>query len=340
MSRDKNERYGLIGGNASPYSQKMRAAMLYRRLPFDWILRSEKNDYLLKDLRPVLVPVLRLPEDGSLHLDSTKLIYMLEERHSERSLIPENPAHAFLTHLIEDMADEWVTKMMFHYRWAYDPDIHYASYWIADDRSASAADEARDKFAKMFATRQIGRMPLVGCTPENLPVIEEGYHFIIATIRDHVASGGAVYLFGDRPSLAEFGLYGQLRTLSVDPTPQSIMRKEAQRTESWLRQLDDASGVEGDWLEGDDLPAATKALITYTADVYLPFLAANAKATVAGEESFSIEIAGKSYSQGVFKYQVKCLNDLQARYASLSGSAKELVNGLIGEASVKILASA
>ena len=40
---------------------------------------------------------------------------------------------AFLASLIEDFADEWLTKAMFSYRWAYDADIQYASLWIADD---------------------------------------------------------------------------------------------------------------------------------------------------------------------------------------------------------------
>jgi hypothetical protein len=154
----------------------------------------------LESLKPVLVPVLKLPEDGSLHLDSTKLIYMLEERHpDDRSVIPENPAHAFLAHLIEDMADEWCTKMMFHYRWAYDPDIHYASYWIADDRFSSKTNEEREKAAKLFAKRQISRMPLVGCTPENAPIIEAGYHHILALLESHV--GLNQYLFGSRTDL-------------------------------------------------------------------------------------------------------------------------------------------
>jgi glutathione S-transferase len=336
MSGQAQDRYTLIGGNASPYSLKMRAHMHYRRLPYDWILRSEANDHLLEGLRPVLVPVLRLPEDGSLHLDSTKLIYMLEDRHPDaRSVIPGNPAYAFLAHLVEDMADEWVTKMMFHYRWAYDADIHYASRWIADDRKPEATDEEREKFARFFTDRQIGRMPIVGCTKENAPIIEAGFHHILALLNADV--GQYKYLFGTRPSIADFGLYGQLRTLSIDPTPMSIMRNEAQRAESWLRQLDDASGIEGDWVAVGELPPMTKGLVTYCAEVYLPFLATNAAAIENGEETFSVELEGKPYSQGVFKYQVKCLGELKARYNALPEEAKAIVDGLIGEAAVKIL---
>lgn len=330
------DRYTLIGGNASPYSLKMRAHMHYRRLPYNWILRTEENDHLLEGLRPVLVPVLKLPEDGSLHLDSTRLIYMLEDRHpAGRSVIPDNPAHAFLAHLVEDMGDEWVTKMMFHYRWAYDADIHYAARWIADDRSPGATEEQREKFARFFTDRQVGRMPLVGCTPENAPIIEAGYHHILALLDADV--GQYKYLFGTRPSIADFGLYGQLRTLSIDPTPMSIMRKEAQRSESWLRQLDDASGIEGDWYGVGDLPPMTKGMIAYCGEVYLPFLAANAAAVESREETFSVELEGKLYSQVVFKYQVKCLDELKTRYQSLPKEAKDIVDGLIGEAGIKIL---
>lgn len=336
MSGQAQDRYTLIGGNASPYSLKMRSHMHYRRLPHNWILRSEANDHLLAGLRPVLVPVLKLPEDGSLHLDSTRLIYMLEERHlDDRSVIPDNPAHAFLAHLVEDMADEWVTKMMFHYRWTYEADIHYASRWIADDRSSDATDEEREKFAEYFTDRQVGRMPLVGCTPENAPVIEAGFHHILALL--HADVGQYKYLFGTRPSIADFGLYGQLRILSIDPTPMSIMRNEAQRAESWLRQLDDASGIEGDWYAIGELPPMTKGLITYCAEVYLPFLAANAAAIEQGEETFSVEMGGRTYSQGVFRYQVKCLGELKARYKALPEEAKDIVDGLIGEAGIKIL---
>ena len=107
------DRYELYGGGGSPYSMKMRAILRYRRLPFDWYQITPTMRRTLIHDGPPVIPILRLPEDGSLHVDSTPLAYLLEERHTERSLIPDDPAMAFVSDLIEDMADEWCTKMMF-----------------------------------------------------------------------------------------------------------------------------------------------------------------------------------------------------------------------------------
>ena len=41
--------------------------------------------------------------------------------------------------------------------------------------------------------------------------------------------GSDGYLFGSRPALADFALFGQLKTLADDPTPMRIMRSVANR---------------------------------------------------------------------------------------------------------------
>ena len=324
--------YRLVGTNGSPYSIKLRAILRYRRLPFVWELRTERNRAEFAHLRPPLIPILRYPEDGSFHVDTTPVAEDLERRHpGRRSIIPDDPAHAFLCRLIEDMADEWITKAMFHYRWAYDADVRYAGLWIADDFFPDRTGEAREAAARDFAKRQIERMPLVGCTPENAPVIEESYRRVLAALEPHV--GAYRFLFGTRPALADFGLFGQLRTLATDPTPLAIMRAEAQRVESWVRQLDDASGVEGEWMgAGEPLPDAVRGLLRLCGEAYLPFLAANAGAAAKGEDEFEAELMGRPFRQAVFRYQVKCLAELRRGLGGLEDGARRRVRDALEEA--------
>ena len=244
-------RYKLYGGGGSPYSMKMRAVMLYKRLPFDWVQITPDIRKQLKHDGPPVIPILQLPEDGSLHVDSTPLCYLLEQREPERSLFPPDPELAFLCELIEDMADEWCTKIMFHYRWYRDIDREYSSHWIIRDTTPGIRGPALDVPAKAITDRQVSRMALVGCTEQNAPIIEQSYHELLAILDSFVARDE--FLFGTRPSLADFGLFGQLKTLASDHTPMLIMRAKAPAVHDWVRRLDDLSGVEGKWHDVENL---------------------------------------------------------------------------------------
>ena len=102
-----------------------------------------------------------------------------------------------------------------------------------------------------------------------------------------------------------------------------MMRADYPLTYRWLLHVDDASGIEGEWDRADaPLKPVTRAILAEVGRVYAPFLLANAAAAEAGEPSFRIEVDGMGYEQGVFKYQLKCLADLRARYAALSDAAK------------------
>jgi glutathione S-transferase len=303
------DQYKLYGGGGSPYSRKMRAIMLYRRIPHIWVQVTPEVRKNIKHDGPPVIPVLQLPEDGSLHVDSTPLALSLEERHSGRSIIPDDSTMAFLNHLIEDMADEWVTKMMFHYRWFLEIDQAYSSRQIISDNTPGLRGEALDKAAKMIRDRQVSRMPMVGCTEQNAPVIEESY-IALSDILDSFVTRDE-YLFGTRPSLADFALYGQLRTLSADHTPMLIMRDRVPSVYDWIHRLDDSSGIEGDWHGFNQMRPEVIQLLEFASKYYLPFMQANYSALMNGEETIEVELAGKPFSQAPFKYQAKCYDRLK-----------------------------
>jgi glutathione S-transferase len=325
-----NGRYKLYGGGGSPYSMKMRAIMRYRRLPFDWVLVTPALRQQLQHDGPPVIPILRLPEDGSLHVDSTPLAYMLEERHpGERSIIPDDPSLAYLSDLLEDMGDEWCTKMMFHYRWYREIDQIYSSRQIICDNSPGVTGTRLEAAAEAIRARQVGRMPLVGCTEQNLPIIEGGYHQVLGILADFVTRDE--FLFGSRPSLGDFGIFGQLQVLASDHTPMHIMREQAPRVYDWVRRMNDLSGVEGEWHTADDLRPEAIRLLEFTAANYLPFLKANWEALTAGEAEVSVEIAGRTWTQGVFKYQGKCYDRLRKKLAAIEGEPRRRLEQVLGD---------
>lgn len=300
---------------------KMRAIMRYRRLPFDWVLVSPALRAQLKHDGPPVIPILQLPEDGSLHVDSTPLAHLLEERHpGDRSIIPDDPCHAYLSDLLEDMGDEWCTKMMFHYRWYFDVDQIYSSRQIIADNSPGVTGEALETAAEAIRQRQVSRMPLVGCTEENRGVIEAGYHRVLEILSSFVTRDE--FLFGSRPSLGDFGIFGQLQVLASDHTPMLIMRSEAPRVYDWVRRMNDLSGVDGQWDAPGELREATLDMLRFTGSNYLPFLAANWEALQSGAGEVRLEIEGQPFAQVPFKYQGKCYDRLRKRLAAVEGEPR------------------
>jgi len=324
--------YTLYGALGSPYSQKIRALLRYRRLPHIWVDEGTRRQAALGAVKAPVIPVLEYP-DGTFANDSTPLVYDLEARHHERGVAPPDPAQAFIAHLLEDFADEWLTKAMFGYRWLAEVDQVQMSRWLAFDTMHGGGLEKSQHFAEMFRTRQVGRMALVGCTAENFPLIEASTRAVLGALEAHVVE--RFCLFGTRPSLAEFGIFGQLSQLGTDPTPQAMMRADYPYTYRWLAHVDDMSGVEGEWEPG--FAPVVAELVRISAAVYAPFLAANAAAAEAGAETFRMEAMGHPYEQGMFKYQLKCLADLRARYAALDADARAAVDRLLGDAWLDLL---
>lgn len=324
--------YILYGALGSPYSMKLRAVLRYRRMVHIWQDGAATREALAQVRAPV-IPVLRYP-DGHYDNDSTPVIYDLEARHTERRIVPDDPAQAFIAHLLEDFADEWLTKAMFGYRWLEDVDQVQMSRWLAFDNLKGGGLATSQAFAEQFRARQVSRMALVGCTRENFPLIEASTRAVLAALEAHVVNRHC--LFGTRPSLAEFGIFGQLSQLGTDPTPQAIMRADYPYTYRWLAHIDDMSGVDGAWEPG--FAPVVAELVRVAGEVYVPFLRANESAAEAGAETFRMEAMGLPYEQGTFKYQLKCLRELRSRYAALEGAARAAADGVLGPAWLALLA--
>ena len=324
----------LLGAPGSPYTRKMRALLRFRRLPFQFVVRNTKDDVNIPDVPVALIPVLVLPaEDGGqpeAMIDSTFQIGRLEALSAERSVVPRDPALAFLDKLIEDYADEWLTKCMFHYRWAFQADIDKAAQVLPRWHGVNAPDDMIAKFSKTFAERQIGRLGVVGSNETTASLIEDSYERFLACFEAHL--GNSPYALGARPGAGDFGLYGQLTQLVwFDPTPTAVAQRFP-RVLAWMDLMEDLSGLgveDGDWLARDALPDSLRALLGEVGRVYAPFLLGNASALASGAEQVDCTIDGARWVQKPFPYQGKCLTWLRECHAALSPDDRAFVDRVL-----------
>ena len=173
----------LQGIHGSPYTRKMLAVLRFRRLPYRFIINWPQNpdapgngpdrSNLPKPKVPLLPTVYLRNNAGELEAvtDTTPIVRRLEGQVSTRRVVPHNPILSFLNYVLEDYADEWLTRCMFHYRWHFDADIEKAGrilpLFVRVDQSPHALDAQVAKFSK----RQIDRLPVVGSNDTTAPII-------------------------------------------------------------------------------------------------------------------------------------------------------------------------
>jgi len=320
----------LSGVPGSPYTRKMVALLRYRRIAYR-LVPSGTGVPGLPTAKPHLLPTFYLPgPDGALQAvtDSTPLIRRFEAEHTGRQVLPADPALAFVDALLEDFADEWLSKAMFHYRWTYAQDIAKASPILASWFGTPTDDATLAQYAAFVAGRQIPRLRYVGSNPTTQPVIEAGYARVLQLLEAHLRTHR--FLMGQRPGASDFATYGQLTQLvQFDPTPMALAVASAPRVCGWVGLCDDLSGIEvqnSDWLNATALPATVQALLAEVGRLYAPLLLANAQALADGQTELRTTVDGQPWVQQAFPYQNKCLAFLRRDYAALDAGARAVVD--------------
>ena len=322
------EKIKVFGAPASPYTQKMISILRYRHIAYEVFMgdvpgRLNRLDGI-EPPKPILLPTLLLKDDsGELKAttDTTPIIRRFENEYADRKLLPEDPALSFINYLLEDFGDEWVTKYMMHYRWYFDKDADNASTILPlSDLAVNMPDEILKDAKKYVHDRQTGRLWVVGSNDTTADLIDASYKRFLKLMDDHLSI--SKFLFGEKPSSADFAIYGQLTQLiGFDPTSRKIAYENSLRLVSWLDVMADLSGHDVDnsqWTSLEDSPDSLKAIMKEFGRVYVPALLENAKAIMEGQDTWETEIDGSIWKQKAFPYQAKCLKWIKEEFNSLS----------------------
>ena len=325
MSKDNRGFYRVYGGPASTYSMKLRAVFRYRRIPHGWLVPQSEfkgsgklgqgdSDSPLSRAAKGTVPVVQYP-GGDFKSDSTPIMHELEQLHSDRSIIPPHPGIAFLSSLIEDMADECLPLPMFYFRWTADAEWCGRRQMIGWNGPLS--DEALSSVANTFIERQKTQLGAAAHLPSD--EVLKNYEEILAALEASLQK--SLFFFGTRPSFAEFGLFGQLSQCVIDPSLSSTTKENAVRVFQWTQLLDDASGVEGDWHNPEE--CLTDELVRIVRALAPHYFAMQESALITrGLDDLSKEINGPGY-------RLKCLLDLKKQLTDLTGTDREFIRGFL-----------
>jgi glutathione S-transferase len=325
----------MMGAPGSPYTRKMRSLMRYRHIPYRMVLQNSPEAASLPGAKVPLLPTFYLPNAGGeivATTDSTPLIRRFEKAFPGRSAIPSDPVIAFLDELLEDYADEWLTRCMFHYRWYHAADIDKAARVLPNWAAGKSTDEFIAPIQKMIAKRQTSRLHVVGSNEITAPVIEESYRRFLRLLDRHLQSHR--FLLGEQPASSDFASHGQLTCLALfDPTPSAIALEESPRVCAWVEIIEDLSGLndpaDANWISRDAIPETLRALLAEVGRVHAPTLLANADALESGAEQMEAVVDGLPWVQKPFPYQGKCLGWLRESHARLSAGDRGVVDDIL-----------
>jgi glutathione S-transferase len=309
----------LYGMEVSPYAVKVRALLRHKGLAHQWLPRSKRYESAFRAKAKLpLIPLLVIGDEA--FQDSTPILDLLEQRFVGSPITLADPSLNWLSRALEESADEWTVKAMFHYRWHYEADRINAGLRISRASVEPGTDPA--PFASMISAHLMTRLPTLGCTDNNKPVLESYLLQSAARINTHVEK--RAYLFGGQLSYADLGLACMYHQLLSDPTPRGLLQPYV-ALQDWVMRCMSPTD-QGDTEPLSDLLPTLAPILEHELKLhYLPWAKANSQAFVAEQADLSCALGtpAATFAQPTQKYSVKSFATLQSHWQALSNEQKQ-----------------
>lgn len=267
------DKYFLLSMQLSWYSAKVRPYLRFKRIAFDERNPTAWEYYVVipRHCGHAVVPIVVTP-DGEWLQDSSVIIERLEQRHPEHPVVPTTPRQRFAAYLLELWADEFWLSAGVHARWSF-PE-NYPKW----------RDELSKAFAPGFPSFIQRVLPLVpkrfmqqvnrhlGATSQQVPTIERWMALHLDNLERHFAA--LPYIFGTRPSLADFSLAGPIcGHLRYDESAKRRLLHPRPHLLAWSERMASADPTPpGEFLPGDGIPETLRPSIDSALNEMVPML--------------------------------------------------------------------
>ena len=231
-----------------------RKELLVRKfLPLTWPDMTDLDEF-------PQVPFLFGPNGENLY-DSSAIGVWLDrhaplENRGSKVFPEEDPAISFVIRLIDEYADEYGLYMVHHFRWKVSAADNNAGKRLASE-FRTLAGRAQPLMARHFSARQARRLPYLfsvapqGFKVENLPenlqppshkdfppthdLLETSFTRLLSAL--DLILQNRPFLLGDRFTLADAGVYGELAMNLTDPSAARKIETESPTVFKWLNHI-------------------------------------------------------------------------------------------------------
>jgi len=269
--RMKGNCYRVHGMMQSYFTRKMTGYLDYKRIP--WLFRrfAGNSPEAMAAGFAGGVPVVETPK-GEFMWDSTAMIHHLELRFPQPSVLPDDPMQRFLCYVVEDAADEWFYRPAVGTRWHFAENAGVGGFELARDISIGLPVSCDQAYAVVGAHVRSSCAPL-GVTEDNIQLwVDEVLRPWMRVLGAHLAL--RPYLFGARPSLADFALFGGNAAHFVnDPLCRRWVDEDAPGVVQHTHRLFEPEDQDcGAWDDPGDVPETLINLLAHLGNVYLPWV--------------------------------------------------------------------
>lgn len=279
----KSSGYVLHGAPVSLFTRKLEAALDFSGVPYRNERKGTRDGSDLEARAGThQIPVLVTPENWIL-ADTTPIIELIGARYPQRSMVPTG-LQGLLVHVVEEILDEWVARVMVHYRWHYPENTHDVLV-NAFGLSLTAEEAVRHPAAQWGprACRATGTELI-----EHQQAAEQEYIGLLEVLEEQL--GTTSYALGSRPCAVDCMLLGGLRAhTNQDPIPDL---SRFTRVLEWNSQPADGWNGEGALPEFPETTAFAEHILGLGRDHYAGFLLGNAQALEDGQKAFVVDTYG------------------------------------------------
>jgi glutathione S-transferase len=342
--------YVLIGTEASQFSGKVRSYLRWKGV--DFVEKTATPEVYRDIIEPrigfSIIPILLTPDNQAIQ-DSADIIDHVERAVPGASAYPKGAVQKLVSLLLELYADEWLVIPAIHYRWTYN------EAWIIEEfgRTASpnASREEQIRIGQVIAAPAKDAVPRFGVSEETGSGIEAHYEGFLADFSAHLRQ--TPFVFGARPSLGDFALFGPLyASLYRDPASGDIMKRLATGVVSWIERMLNARSGTGDLLPNDETPATLYPILKRQMSEQVPVLADSVRVLNEGAiaqprgarikrslGTHEFTIGGRRGERNIMSFSLWRLQRVQVHYRSLVGADKQRADRLLEAIGGKGLAS-